>query len=357
MKKQILGGLSVTLLMSAMSALPSQAQSVNVASAESTSIPLSVVPSGTTLSPSTADHVTYSAPADLSESGISSEGTNTRTQSLSSSSSEFLVNAHALNNRQAATIYVSNIPVLTFIGDELSDLSHTHQANLVALAQDTPDTLNLGMTGTPLGLAPTLSSPESRAQSTVQLLEQLTASGLDSAIITARWDAAREQYVIMAGEQELIALSDTVRLPDSTGNVAEDTLQVANRLRRLLGGFEPITEIQGRPEPVRPAPEVLAVRSTSSGLASWYGPGFHGRRSASGEVFNQNAMTAAHRTLPFGTQVRVTNLSNGEQVTVRINDRGPFSGGRVIDLSAGAAREIGLTNAGVGQVRLEVLGN
>ncbi|MEO0490176.1 MAG: septal ring lytic transglycosylase RlpA family protein, partial [Cyanobacteria bacterium J06659_2] len=87
----------------------------------------------------------------------------------------------------------------------------------------------------------------------------------------------------------------------------------------------------------------------------WYGPGFHGRRSASGEVFNQNAMTAAHRTLPFGTQVRVTNLATNQQVVVRINDRGPFSRGRIIDLSAGAARQIGLMNMGVGPVRVEVL--
>ncbi|MBW4482702.1 MAG: septal ring lytic transglycosylase RlpA family protein [Tildeniella torsiva UHER 1998/13D] len=90
-------------------------------------------------------------------------------------------------------------------------------------------------------------------------------------------------------------------------------------------------------------------------MASWYGPGFHGRRSASGEVFNQNDLTAAHRTLPFGTRVRVTNLSTGQSVVVRINDRGPFGHGRVIDLSAAAAGNIGIRASGVGRVQLEVL--
>jgi rare lipoprotein A len=86
------------------------------------------------------------------------------------------------------------------------------------------------------------------------------------------------------------------------------------------------------------------------GIASYYGPGFHGRRTASGERFNQHAMTAAHRTLPFGTRVRVTSLGNGKAVVVRINDRGPFSRGRVIDLSRGAAVQLGIIRAGVANV-------
>ena len=100
----------------------------------------------------------------------------------------------------------------------------------------------------------------------------------------------------------------------------------------------------------------IANRATYRGQASWYGPGFHGRRTANGEVFNSNALTAAHRSLPFGTKVRVTNMNNGRSVVVRINDRGPFSGGRIIDLSAGAARTINMINSGVAPVRVEVLG-
>ncbi|GGD29351.1 septal ring lytic transglycosylase RlpA family protein [Aureimonas glaciei] len=100
--------------------------------------------------------------------------------------------------------------------------------------------------------------------------------------------------------------------------------------------------------------EPATVR-TISGPASWYGPGFHGRKTANGERFNQNALTAAHRTLPFGTKVRVTCKTSGKSVTVRINDRGPFHGNRVLDLSRGAASKIGIIGSGVGRVKIEVL--
>jgi rare lipoprotein A len=96
-------------------------------------------------------------------------------------------------------------------------------------------------------------------------------------------------------------------------------------------------------------------RSAEKGVASWYGNEFHGRKTASGERFNQEAMTAAHRTLPFGTVVRVEHLDSGRDIKVRINDRGPFVRGRIIDLSKGAARELGMLNQGIAKVRVEVL--
>jgi rare lipoprotein A len=91
------------------------------------------------------------------------------------------------------------------------------------------------------------------------------------------------------------------------------------------------------------------------GEGSWYGPGFHGRSTASGETFDRNAYTAAHRSLPFGTRVRVTNLNNGLQVIVRINDRGPYHGNRVIDLAEAAARDIDMTSTGTAPMRGEIL--
>lgn len=91
------------------------------------------------------------------------------------------------------------------------------------------------------------------------------------------------------------------------------------------------------------------------GDASWYGPGFHGRKTASGEVFDMHARTAAHRTLPFGALVRVTRLDTGASTVVRINDRGPFKPGRVIDLSNGAARDVDMVRDGVARVRIDVL--
>lgn len=93
------------------------------------------------------------------------------------------------------------------------------------------------------------------------------------------------------------------------------------------------------------------------GQASWYGPGFHGRTTASGERFDMNAMTAAHRTLPFGTMVEVSNLETNRSVTVRINDRGPFVDGRIIDVSRAAAAELDMITSGVARVRLRLLGS
>ena len=107
--------------------------------------------------------------------------------------------------------------------------------------------------------------------------------------------------------------------------------------------------------PVAGAHGTGPVADTISGAASWYGPQFHGRQTANGEIFDMDALTAAHPSLPFGTQVRVINEANGRSVVVRINDRGPFTGGREIDLSRSAAQQIGLLASGVGRVTLEVL--
>ena len=110
--------------------------------------------------------------------------------------------------------------------------------------------------------------------------------------------------------------------------------------------------------PAPPAPRVKVVPDVVqviTGEASWYGPGFYGNRTANGEIYRPGTMTAAHRTLPFGTKVRVTNLWNGRSAVIRINDRGPFVGHRVIDLGHGAASSLGLTASGIAQVRLEVL--
>jgi len=94
------------------------------------------------------------------------------------------------------------------------------------------------------------------------------------------------------------------------------------------------------------------------GIASWYGPGFHGKKTANGEIFDQNKVSAAHRTLPMPSVVRVTNLDNGKVLPkVRINDRGPFAGNRIIDLSKKAAKELGFVNTGIARVKVEILEN
>lgn len=91
------------------------------------------------------------------------------------------------------------------------------------------------------------------------------------------------------------------------------------------------------------------------GEASWYGKKYHGRKTASGEKYNMNKLTAAHRTLPFGTKVRVTRLDNGRSVVVRINDRGPFVRGRIIDVSREGAKKLDMIRDGIADVRVEII--
>ncbi len=202
-----------------------------------------------------------------------------------------------------------------------------------------------------------------QAQKVAGRLNQLSAQGFDASQITVEWDSKTEGYSISVKDEELLQINKTTLLPDSTNNLANDALQATNRLRRLLGNAAPLTEVANLPKPQPPVKRTQTVAvsknrtkgSIGRGNASWYGPGFHGRRTANGERYNQNGLTAAHRTLPFGTKVRVTNLRNNRSVIVRINDRGPYAHGRIIDLSAGAARIIGLFSSGVAPVRVEVM--
>lgn len=126
------------------------------------------------------------------------------------------------------------------------------------------------------------------------------------------------------------------------------------RARMRWGGLVLVVVVLQACSLVRPVtPPVVGGRQ--EGIASWYGPGFHGRRTANGEVYDQYELTAAHQTLPLGTRAMVTSLANGRSVEVRINDRGPFVGGRIVDLSYAAASVIGMIGPGVMPVRLEVL--
>ena len=137
----------------------------------------------------------------------------------------------------------------------------------------------------------------------------------------------------------------------------------ARRFRRLavlaLVALVAVTWACSRhPDPKKykfPPPETPAVGTTAEGIASWYGPKYHGRTTASGARFDQEALTAAHPYWAFGTRVKVTLLSTGKSAVVRINDRFPAYKGRLIDVSRGTARQIGLIGPGTGKVRLEVV--
>ncbi|HEU5322681.1 MAG TPA: septal ring lytic transglycosylase RlpA family protein [Methylomirabilota bacterium] len=134
-------------------------------------------------------------------------------------------------------------------------------------------------------------------------------------------------------------------------------LSGGRRAARLAGAATLAVAAAGCAAATRPAPPapVALVGHVETGQASWYGRPHHGRRTASGEVYDMYRLTAAHRSLPFGTRVLVTNLANRRTVEVRVNDRGPFKDGRVLDLSYAAALALGAAGAGVVDVRLQVV--
>jgi len=148
----------------------------------------------------------------------------------------------------------------------------------------------------------------------------------------------------------------------SEGNPHRDSLARRGRREHLVGwatmaAAMVLAGCSTAPERRPPGPDAPPLAKPrplelGRGMASWYGPGFHGKRTASGERFDMNDLTAAHRTVPFGTRVRVRNMDNGREVVVRINDRGPRVPGRVIDLSKAAAAALELLQAGEAPVTL-----
>lgn len=160
--------------------------------------------------------------------------------------------------------------------------------------------------------------------------------------------------ITVTGGGRLLVTVDPVSAGAQGFPVADLAVAWANNLRRSLGAEALAAPrwTDGRWTALAPNEDVTA---TLVGVASWYGPGFQGRPTANGEIYDQNALTAAHRTLPFGTKVMVTNLRTGNMVLVRINDRGPFIEGRTIDLSRNAAAVLGMISAGVEVVRLDVV--
>ncbi len=271
------------------------------------------------------------------------------------------IQPHDLDGRQAVTVYVRNIPVITFLNPsqetntkigETADTKADPSSQLkVAGTKENPKAGNTASNST--NQEP---DPMWRASSLAARLNQLNRNNIDPNSITVKWEKG-DRYIIQANGEDLVSINAQNILPDTTSNFSRDALQVTNRLRRLLGNAPPLEAVAGQPQPEPEAPVLSLgpVQVRLSGWASWYGPGFDGNLSASGERFNQNALTAAHRHLPFGTLVMVRNLDNGRSVVVRINDRGPYVGDRVIDLSAGAANVLGMMSSGVARVEIQII--
>lgn len=138
------------------------------------------------------------------------------------------------------------------------------------------------------------------------------------------------------------------------GNTTLASLPLPDRLKlpdgnRLLPTWTGLSDDSSTPK----SRKATGTGYSQVGMASWYGPDFHGKKTANGETYNQNGMTAAHKTLPFDSVVRVKSLSTGRTVDVRINNRGPFVGGRIIDLSVGAAKALGTYDKGIAKVEIQ----
>ncbi|PZU99271.1 MAG: septal ring lytic transglycosylase RlpA family protein [Pseudanabaena sp.] len=296
------------------------------------------------------------------------------------------IHSHKLDGKNAATVYVRGIPVVTYIesedsanSDVIIDSSNSLTKDKVksedkgeskGLIKKNSESLKLPSNsedGAKLDRDDyqqllTSADPVERATATAALINQLSRDGLDADKIIPAW--RNGNYVIKFGDRATLKFDEQVLFPVSLRNETRDVLESANLLRRLLGGASPVADVLDAPKPKVVATPVPVFSKTlndrvvgvMSGMASWYGPGFDGNYSASGEIFNANELTAAHPSLPFGTVVRVVNMDNGQSVVVRINDRGPYAHGRIIDISTAAANVIGLISSGVAPVRIEVLG-
>lgn len=268
--------------------------------------------------------------------------------------------AHEFQGRQAATLYVRSIPILTFLGARSPASGDTKMGEVVG-SENSSSRQRGNMAAQQAGVSQRRDDgnkpeedPVVRASAVAARLNQLNRDKLDARSISVSWNAGCKCYAIKVKDEDLVQLDSKTILADTTRNLAADALQATNRLRRLMGNAPPLRAIAGMPVK---KPDLISLAKTVlyeiRGIASWYG---YDSGTASGEPFRPNGLTAAHRSLPFGTKVRVINLNNGRSVIVRINDRGPFIRGRVIDLSTGAARALGMLGSGLAPVRVEVLG-
>jgi rare lipoprotein A len=309
----------------------------------------------------------------------------TRSQSLVRTKDDAIatIHTHKLNGKNAATVYVRGIPVVTYIESEESAKLTSDNAQKDSLSgsktkseiKKNSESIKLASTSIKIGSSNSNNSTKSandssesllassdpieRATAAAALINQLNRDGLDPSKIIPAWENGN--YVINLGDRATLKFDQQAVFPEPLQDQTQDVLESANLLRRLLGGANPVSEVKNSPKPKVAASSSFQPALNSrivgvmSGMASWYGPGFDGNYSASGEVFNASDLTAAHPSLPFGTLVRVVNMDNGQSVVVRINDRGPYAHDRVIDISTAAANVIGLIASGVAPVRLEVL--
>ncbi len=281
------------------------------------------------------------------------------------------IQPHQVAGHQAATLFVHKIPVLTFIGQQPQATKNTKVGVIGNFANNPVKIATIG-TSVDVGNQTNPSDdPMQRATAVAAKINQLILNKVDASKITVSWTAPssstaneaqpRDRYTIKVNNDDLVEINSNTQLAGTTKDPAKDALQAANRLRRLIGNASPLSGVANLPGRLSmpKLPKQISIGSvlvSLKGIASWYGYDGSGSETAAGERYNPEGMTAAHRSLPLGTKVRVTNTRNGRSVVVRINDRGPYVRGRIIDLSAAAARILGMMGSGVAPVRIDVLG-
>lgn len=264
------------------------------------------------------------------------------------------------NADSSATLYIDNVPILTFVAGSKSSNNQIKQE--VTLWDNKFIKYQTIENNQPA------ENPYFKATKIAQQINQLNAGKIHPKNIKIRKkDDCNNCYSIKLNQQELIEINPTTTLiPNTTGNPRQDAIKTVNLLRKLISknsdksilSYNNIKIDNNKTNNLRVIPNTenpAGVVSVQTGIASWYGAGFHGGPTANGERYNQYSMTAAHKKLPFNTMVRVTNLNNGRSVIVRINNRGPYVRGRVIDLSLSAAEALGMRGSGVAPVKLEIL--
>jgi len=285
----------------------------------------------------------------------------TRSQGMQRVSRDSLTRVvpHTENGRAAATVFLRGLPVITYLGPAGEPTTAIPTANDVKVANPA-ERLKTEGTGGPETLRglQVVPNPTERAAIAAATLTELSRSGLAADSVQAVWQDGR--FWIRLGDRAQFVLEEGVQLPNTTGDREQDALQMANLLRRLLGNAAPLPRVANvPPRPVAPAiasvPAVGRPRRVFSGLASWYGPGLYGRPTATGRPLARNSFHAAHPYLPLGTKVRITNVTNGRSAVLRVEDRGPFHGNRLLDITEAAARALDMLSAGLATVRVEVL--
>jgi hypothetical protein len=199
-------------------------------------------------------------------------------------------------------------------------------------------------------------SPEKRAKIVTENFNNLIQSGENPENIIP--DVKNGSGIIRINDKVLFTVDSNIA-KEYGMTTSELAFIWVNNIRDSFGVPKIVKDFQLFTNSLKNTPEHFVKKYGNyiqTGFASWYGGNFHGRNAADGNVFNKNQFTAAHKTLPFGTVVQVTNLYNGKKCIVKITDRGPFIQGRIIDLSKIAASEIGMVSSGVSRVKVEVLG-